>query len=86
MSQLWKNCSDQGRPSLVFVHIKFLRICSVGPTHLGPKKHRSGPLEQQITTSKKIDTAHREEVQMPFKCFYCASTPTSWWCHHFHWL
>ena len=28
---LWKNCSDQRRPSIVFVHFKFLRICSIGP-------------------------------------------------------
>jgi len=33
--------------------------------------------------SKKIDTAHREKVQMPFNCFYCASTPASWYCHSF---
>jgi len=31
-----------------------LRICSIGPTSLGPKKHHSGPLEQQITASKKL--------------------------------
>ena len=72
-----KNCSDQRRPSLIFVHFKFFRIFFTGPTCLGPKKHHSGPLEQQITTSKKIDTAHREKVQMSFKRFYCASTPTS---------
>jgi len=63
-------------PFLSFVHFKFLRVCSIGPTPLGSQKHHSEPLEQQINTSKKIDTAHKEKVQMPFKRFYCASAPT----------
>jgi len=35
---------------------------------------------------EKIDTTHREKVQMSFKGFDYASTSTSWWCHNFRLL